>query len=101
MPYSEVSKIAHLVEKNRFIKINGNYCYFNFLNYLISLIREDASSVGKQMFINDHREQVRSLVAQEHYDIINTSRKRSYESLTMLEIEKSKKKSNKVLPGDQ
>ena len=67
----------------------------------MSLIREDASSVGKQMLINDRYEQVRGLVVQEHYNRINTSRKRSHESLTMLEIEKSKKKSNKALPSDQ
>ena len=67
----------------------------------MSLIRKDASSIGKQILINDRREQVRDLVAQEYYDRINASRERSCESLAMLEMEKSKKKSNKVLPGDQ
>ena len=65
----------------------------------MSLIREDASSVRKQMLINDC--QVRSLVAQEYYDRINASRKRSHESLAMLEMGKSEKKSNKALLGDQ
>ena len=56
----------------------------------MSLIRKDASSIGKQILINDRREQVRGLVTQEHYNRINTSRKRSYESLTILEYEDMK-----------
>ena len=56
----------------------------------MSLIRENTSSVRKQMLINNRREQVRGLVTQEHYNRINTSRKRSYESLTILEYEDMK-----------
>ena len=46
------------------------------------------------MLINDRREQVRGLVAQEYYNRINASRKRSHESLAMLEYEDVK---NKIL----
>ena len=53
----------------------------------MSLIREEVSSVGKQMLINDHCKQVRGLVAQEHYNRINASRKKLHESLMILEYE--------------
>lgn len=62
MLYSQISKIAHVVERKHSVKHNGLEYFFNAPNYPIDLIRKDASSMGREAELCARRENTHDFI---------------------------------------
>ena len=65
MPCSDITKLAHFVDRNRAIKRSGKSRLFHFPNFPMDLGRKDAFSIEKEILLDSRLKKVIGLLESE------------------------------------